>query len=169
MRRKGAVNFLLTVPPLCRQALFCLWLCLHYTGLVLRRHEDPTPIVPLFTYKNGCGGTISETWRSCTAPILNILPYFVAVRTPIRPVAEVKNYEWVLEPTETEVNTMEPPCATTYNLGQNKWKTLTPPPPPPKIKDGKMARFCPSRGVILDLGGGGGMGVCCSILFCPRL
>ena len=29
-----------------------------------------------------------------------------------------------------------------------------------------MARFCPSRGFILDLGG---MGVCCSILFCPRL
>ena len=56
-----------------------------------------------------------------------------------------------------------------YNLGQNKWKTLT--PPPPQIKDGKRARFCPSRGSILDLGGGGGggMGVCCSILFCPRL
>ena len=30
------------------------------------------------------------------------------------------------------------------------------PPPPPKIKDGKMARFCPSRAFILDLGGGGG-------------
>ena len=40
------------------------------------------------------------------------------------------------------------------------------PPPPPQIKDGKMARFCPSRGFILDLGR---MGVCCSILFCPRL
>ena len=40
------------------------------------------------------------------------------------------------------------------------------PPPPPQIKDGKMARFCPSRGFILDLGG---MGVCCSILFCQRL
>ena len=38
--------------------------------------------------------------------------------------------------------------------------------PPSQIKDGKMARFCPSRGFILDLGG---MGVCCSILFCPRL
>ena len=55
-----------------------------------------------------------------------------------------------------------------YNLGQNKWKTWI--PPPPQIKDGKMARFCPSCGFILDLGGGGeGMGVCCSILFCPRL
>ena len=54
-----------------------------------------------------------------------------------------------------------------YNLGQNKWKTET--PPPPQIKDGKMARFCTSRGFMLDLGGGGGMGVCCSILFCPRL
>ena len=43
-----------------------------------------------------------------------------------------------------------------YNLGQNKWKTLT--PPPPQIKDGKRARFCPSRGSILDLGGGGGDG-----------
>ena len=45
-----------------------------------------------------------------------------------------------------------------YNLGQKKWKTLTPPPPPPplspQIKDGKMERFCPSRGFILDLGGG---------------
>ena len=30
-----------------------------------------------------------------------------------------------------------------------------PPPPPPQIKDGKMARFCPSRGFILDLGDGG--------------
>ena len=30
----------------------------------------------------------------------------------------------------------------TYNLRQNKWKTLT----SPQIKDGKMARFCPSRG-----------------------
>ena len=43
-----------------------------------------------------------------------------------------------------------------------------PDPPPPQIKDGKMARFCSSRAFILDLGGGG-MGVCCSILFCPRL
>ena len=32
------------------------------------------------------------------------------------------------------------------------------PPPFPQIKDGKMARFCPSRGFILDLGGGGGDG-----------
>ena len=31
-----------------------------------------------------------------------------------------------------------------------------PDPPSPQIKDGKMARFCPSRGFILDLGGGGG-------------
>ena len=29
------------------------------------------------------------------------------------------------------------------------------PPPPPQIKDGKMARFCSSRSLILDLGGGG--------------
>ena len=28
-------------------------------------------------------------------------------------------------------------------------------PPSPQIKDGKMARFCPSRGFILDLGGWG--------------
>ena len=28
--------------------------------------------------------------------------------------------------------------------------------PPPKIKDGKMARFFPSRGLILALGVGGG-------------
>ena len=41
------------------------------------------------------------------------LPYFGAVCTPIRPVAEVKNQERVLELTETEVNTVEPSCATT--------------------------------------------------------
>jgi len=35
-------------------------------------------------------------------------------------------------------------------------ENLAPPPPPPQIKDGKMACFCPSRGVTLDLGGGGG-------------
>ena len=29
------------------------------------------------------------------------------------------------------------------------------PPPPPQLKDGKMARFCPSRAFILDLGGDG--------------
>ena len=55
--------------------------------------------------------------------------------------------------------------------GQSKWKIQNSPPhppPPKKIKDGKMTRFCPSRGFILDWGGGGGMGVCCSILFCPR-
>ena len=28
------------------------------------------------------------------------------------------------------------------------------PPLPPQIKDGKMVRFCPSRGFILDLGWG---------------
>ena len=31
-----------------------------------------------------------------------------------------------------------------------------PPPPKKKIKDGKMARFCPSCGFIFDLRGGGG-------------
>ena len=41
-----------------------------------------------------------------------------------------------------------------------------PKPPSPANQDGKMARFCPSRGFILDLWE---MGVCCSILFCPRL
>ena len=30
-----------------------------------------------------------------------------------------------------------------------------PPPPPPQLKDGKMARFCPSPAFILDLGGMG--------------
>ena len=38
-------------------------------------------------------------------------------------------------------------------------ENLDPPPPPPQIKDGKMARFCPSRGFILDLGGGWGFAV----------
>lgn len=32
------------------------------------------------------------------------------------------------------------------------------PPSLPKIKDEKTARFCPSRGFVLDLGGGGGEG-----------
>ena len=40
-------------------------------------------------------------------------------------------------------------------------ENLDPPPPPPQIKDEKMARFCPSRAFIFDLGG---MGICCSIL-----
>ena len=31
------------------------------------------------------------------------------------------------------------------------------PPSPPQIKDGKMARFYPSRAFILDLGGDGGL------------
>ena len=30
-------------------------------------------------------------------------------------------------------------------------------PPSPQIKDRKMARFCPSRYFILDLGGDGGL------------
>ena len=30
--------------------------------------------------------------------------------------------------------------------------------PSPQIKDGKITRFCPSLGFILDLGGGGGGG-----------
>ena len=34
-------------------------------------------------------------------------------------------------------------------------ENLDPPPPPPQIKDGKMARFYPSRDFILDLGGWG--------------
>ena len=34
-------------------------------------------------------------------------------------------------------------------------ETLT--SPAPQIKDGKMARFCPLRGFILDLGGDGGL------------
>ena len=36
-------------------------------------------------------------------------------------------------------------------------ENLDPPsPPPPQIKDGKMARFFPSRAFILDLEGGDG-------------
>ena len=31
-------------------------------------------------------------------------------------------------------------------------------PPSPQIMDGKMARFCPLRGFILDFWGGGGAG-----------
>ena len=40
------------------------------------------------------------------------------------------------------------------------------PPSPPQIKDGKMARFCPSRGFILDLGGGGGGGLLFHFILC---
>ena len=39
------------------------------------------------------------------------------------------------------------------------------PPPPPQIKDGKIARFCPSRGFILDHKGGGGGGGGGGLLF----
>ena len=38
-------------------------------------------------------------------------------------------------------------------------------PPPPQIKDGKMAYFCPSRGFILDLAGGVGMGYAVPLYF----
>lgn len=55
-----------------------------------------------------------------------------------------------------------------YNLGQNRWEIWfvpSPPPPPPKSRMGKwrvlaFARLHPWFG---------GMGVCYSILFCPRL
>ena len=40
--------------------------------------------------------------------------------------------------------------------------------PSHQIKDGKMARFRFCAASFLILAGGGGMGVCCSILFCPR-
>ena len=48
----------------------------------------------------------------------------------------------------------DPTCPTgSYNLGQNKWKTLA----PPQIKDGKMARFgfCATSSLIWGGGGGG--------------
>ena len=40
-------------------------------------------------------------------------------------------------------------------------ENLVSPTPTPQIKNGKMVRFCPSRGFILDFerGGGGGLGV----------
>ena len=46
-------------------------------------------------------------------------------------------------------------------------KFVSPSLPSPPIKDGKLARFgfCAASSLIC----GGGMGVCCSILFCPRL
>ena len=52
-----------------------------------------------------------------------------------------------------------------YNLRQNKWEIWTTPPPismMPKWRD-----FAPSR--LRYCFGGGGMGDCCSTLFCPRL
>ena len=40
------------------------------------------------------------------------------------------------------------------------------PPLPLQIKDGKMERFCPSCGFILDLGG---KGICCSIFILSKI
>ena len=49
-------------------------------------------------------------------------------------------------------------------------ENLDPPsPPPPQIKDGKMARFCPSRGFMASSLIWGGMGVCCSIFFLSKI
>ena len=54
------------------------------------------------------------------------------------------------------------------NLGQSKWKIQNRPPPhPPKSKMGKWRVFALRE--ALSLIGGRGMGVCCSILFYPRL
>ena len=47
--------------------------------------------------------------------------------------------------------------------------TSSTPPPQKKIKDGKMAGFGFRAASSLICGGEGGMGVCCSILLCPRL
>ena len=54
-----------------------------------------------------------------------------------------------------------------FNLGQNRWKICTP-TPFPQIKGEKMARFgfYAASSLISE---GGGVGVCISILFCPRL
>ena len=41
--------------------------------------------------------------------------------------------------------------------------------PPSQIKDGKMARFCPSRGFILDLGGWGFAVPFYFVQDCPRV
>ena len=45
----------------------------------------------------------------------------------------------------------------------------SPPSPPRQIKDGKMARFCPSRGFMASSLIWGGMGVCCSIFFLSKI
>ena len=50
------------------------------------------------------------------------------------------------------------------NLGQNRWKICTPSLHPSQGWDN--GAFWLLRGFILDLRG---MGICCSILFCPRL
>ena len=58
------------------------------------------------------------------------------------------------------------------NLGQSKWKIKNRPPHPPKSKMGKWRVFALREALSLIVGGGGGgeeMGVCCSILVCPRL
>ena len=38
-------------------------------------------------------------------------------------------------------------------------ENLVSPTPTPQIKNGKMVRFCPSRGFIFDFERGGGLGV----------
>ena len=40
--------------------------------------------------------------------------------------------------------------------------------PSPHFNDAKMARFLLLRAFIIALGGGGGMGDNCSILYCPN-
>ena len=42
-------------------------------------------------------------------------------------------------------------------------ENLVSPTPTPQIKNGKMVRFCPSRGFILDFERGGWVGGCCPI------
>ena len=65
-------------------------------------------------------------------------------------------------------------ACSTYNLGKNRRKIYTPRPPPPLPQPkSKMAKW---RALAFDRlhswfrgGGGGEMGFCCPILFCPRL
>ena len=72
---------------------------------------------------------------------------------PLRNICEVDHFPIFTTVKKVAHFSIKSLWANHYNLGQNKWKTSI--PPPPQIKDEKMARFCPSRGFILDLGGWG--------------
>ena len=69
------------------------------------------------------------------------------------------------KPREYSKQTVETPTMVAKING----KPRPPPPPKKKIKDEKRRVYALREVSSLTGGGGVGMGVCCSILFCPRL